>query len=145
MQELQRRVVGCSLFSYQKYSEVGSCNSKICLICLESFRNYFKLKTGFSDVFRRYRKKPLAMSKLSFVTPKDRNTLPLVSLKKVILKNFSKFTRKHLCQSLFFNIPILKNICERAPLKRVLQYIKIIQYAAKYSRMDRVKFVEGSL
>ena len=32
-----------------------------------------------------------------------RNSRPKVFCKKDILKNFGKFTRKHLCQSLFFN------------------------------------------
>ena len=33
----------------------------------------------------------------------DRNSLPEVFCKKGILGNFSKFTGKHLCQSLFLN------------------------------------------
>ena len=34
---------------------------------------------------------------------KVRNSLPEVFCRKVDLKNVSKFTRKHLCQSLFLN------------------------------------------
>ena len=34
---------------------------------------------------------------------KNRKTSPLVFCKKVVLKNFLKFTRKNLYQSLFFN------------------------------------------
>ena len=37
------------------------------------------------------------------LSTKVRNSRPNVFSKKVILKNFAKFTRKHLCQSLFFN------------------------------------------
>ena len=33
----------------------------------------------------------------------DRNSLPEVFCKKGVLRNFSKFTGKHLCQSLFLN------------------------------------------
>ena len=35
--------------------------------------------------------------------PFYRSTRPEVFCKKGVLKNFSKFTGKHLCQSLFFN------------------------------------------
>ena len=34
---------------------------------------------------------------------KDRSSLPEVFCKKGVLRNFAKFTGKHLCQSLFFN------------------------------------------
>ena len=34
---------------------------------------------------------------------KDRSSRPEVFCEKVVLKNFGKLTRKHLCQSLFFN------------------------------------------
>ena len=34
---------------------------------------------------------------------RDRSSRPEVFCKKVVLRNFSKFTGKHLCQSLFFN------------------------------------------
>ena len=34
---------------------------------------------------------------------KNRNSHPRFSLKKCVLKNFAKFTGKHLCQNLFFN------------------------------------------
>ena len=34
----------------------------------------------------------------------DRCSRPEVFCKKGILRNFAKFTGKHLCQSLFFNI-----------------------------------------
>ena len=33
----------------------------------------------------------------------DRSSRPDVFCKKGVLKNFAKFTEKHLCQSLFFN------------------------------------------
>ena len=33
----------------------------------------------------------------------SRSTRPEVLCKKEVLRNFSKFTGKHLCQSLFFN------------------------------------------
>ena len=39
-------------------------------------------------------------------TPKEtnhRSSRPEVFYKKVVFKNFGKFTEKHLCQSLFFN------------------------------------------
>ena len=32
-----------------------------------------------------------------------RSSLPVVFCKKITLRNFAKFTGKHLCQSLFFN------------------------------------------
>ena len=32
-----------------------------------------------------------------------RSSRPYVSVKKMFIKNFTKFTGKHLCQSLFFN------------------------------------------
>ena len=34
---------------------------------------------------------------------KDRSSRPEVFCKKIVLRNFAKFTGKHLCQSLFFN------------------------------------------
>ena len=33
----------------------------------------------------------------------DRSSRPVVFCKKVVLRNFAKFTGKHLCQYLFFN------------------------------------------
>ena len=41
----------------------------------------------------------------------DRSSDHRCSIKIGILKNFSKFTRKHLCQSLFFNKVYLKRDC----------------------------------
>ena len=37
------------------------------------------------------------------LSTKVRSSCPNVFSKKVILKNFAKFTGKHLCQSVFFN------------------------------------------
>ena len=38
-----------------------------------------------------------------WILNRDRNSRPEVFCKKGVLKNFAKFSRKHLCQSLFFN------------------------------------------
>ena len=43
------------------------------------------------------------MSKFDIQSTNDRNSRPEVFCKKVVLRNFAKFTGKHLCQSLFFN------------------------------------------
>ena len=77
-------------------------------------------------------------------TTKKRSSHPRCFIKKGVLKNFAKFTRKFLCPSLFYNkiaglatllkkrlwhsfpvnfakflrIPILENICERLLLKK---------------------------
>ena len=38
-----------------------------------------------------------------FNMTKNRSSHPEVFCKRVVLRNFAKFTRKHLCQSLFIN------------------------------------------
>ena len=40
----------------------------------------------------------------------SRNSPPVVSCEKGVLKNFAKFTRKHLWQSLFFNKAAVKRV-----------------------------------
>ena len=40
---------------------------------------------------------------LDFIVIVDRSSSPEVICKKGVLRNFAKFTGKHLCQSLFFN------------------------------------------
>ena len=69
-------------------------------------------KEVFSDIFRGYRKRPVARNglscsvlcciyfKLKVKTP-NKNSHTRCSVKKDVLKNFVKFTGKHLCQSLF--------------------------------------------
>ena len=44
------------------------------------------------------------------------------SVRKGVLKNFPKFTGKHLCQSLFFKIPFLKNTSWLLPLKFIKDF-----------------------
>ena len=68
-------------------------------------------KEVFSDIFRGYRKRPVARNglscsvlcciyfKLKVKTP-NKNSHKRCSVKKDVLKNFAKFTGKHLCQSL---------------------------------------------
>ena len=41
--------------------------------------------------------------KTSFLHKRDRSTRPEVFCKNGVLRNFAKFTGKHLCQNLFFN------------------------------------------
>ena len=70
---------------------------------VETFKNYASYIHTFSltDNFRNSRKKGKKEKKLSF-----RSSLPEMFYKKVVLKNFAKFTGKHLCQtgqSLSFN------------------------------------------
>ena len=38
------------------------------------------------------------------------NSPPVLYCEKGVLKNFAKFTRKHLCQSLFFNKAAVKRV-----------------------------------
>ena len=61
---------------------------------------------------------------------KSRSSRPVVFCKKGVLKNFVKFTGKHLPWSLFFakllRTPTLKNICERLLLK--IMFIPIQMY-----------------
>ena len=45
----------------------------------------------------------LCMSCLFYYFRKDRSSQRMCSVRKDVLRNFSKFTGKHLCQSLFFN------------------------------------------
>ena len=47
---------------------------------------------------------------LSFVQFKKREKLQRCSMKKGVLRNLTKFTGKHLCQSLFFN-----NVADLSP------------------------------
>ena len=47
--------------------------------------------------------KLLSYQAIKFITGQDRSSPPEVYCKRVVLKNFPKFTRKHLCQSLFFD------------------------------------------
>ena len=52
------------------------------------------------------------------ITSTCRNSRTEVSYKKSVLRNFANFTRKHLCQSLFFNkVPGLRHIffCRTPP------------------------------
>ena len=44
---------------------------------------------------------------------------PKVSCKKVVLKDFTKFTGKHLCQSLFFNKVWIKNFLKKEKVAQV--------------------------
>ena len=86
-------------------------------------------------------------------TTKKRNSHRRCFIKKGVLKNFAKFTRKFLCPSLFYNkiaglatllkkrlwhsfpvnfakflrIPILENICERLLLKKYKFFISLRQ------------------
>ena len=86
-------------------------------------------------------------------TTKKRSSHPRCFIKKGVLKNFAKFTRKFLCPSLFYNkiaglatllkkrlwhsfpvnfakflrIPILENICERLLLKKSKFFISLRQ------------------
>ena len=55
-------------------------------------------------VFREYRKRPV----------KNKSSHQRCSLKKVVLRNLTKFTGKHLCQGLFFNEETLTQVfsCE---------------------------------
>ena len=46
---------------------------------------------------------PVLLNKESQVEPLRRSSRPEVFSKKGVLRNFAKFTGKHLCQSLFFN------------------------------------------
>ena len=46
---------------------------------------------------------PVLLNKESQVEPLRRSSRPEVFSKKGVLRNFAKFTEKHLCQSLFFN------------------------------------------
>ena len=43
------------------------------------------------------------LTKTSFPHERDRSSCPEVFCKKDVLRNFAKFTGKHLCQSLYFN------------------------------------------
>ena len=49
----------------------------------------------------------------------NRSTRPKVFCKKGVLKNFAKFTGKHMCQSLFFNkISLFFNLFKKRPRNR---------------------------
>ena len=41
--------------------------------------------------------------RICFRQAANRSSCPEVFCKKVVLRNFAKFTGKHLCQSVFFN------------------------------------------
>ena len=74
----------CACLKVESYTEAekSACwkpaLSINCATILESLNNYFRLK-------------------------KRRSSRPEVFCKKVVLRNFRKFTGKHLCQSLFLN------------------------------------------
>ena len=55
---------------------------------LKSVHEHFREKSSFIDVA---------------AIVKNRSSHPRCSVKKGVLRNFAKFTGKHLCQSLFFN------------------------------------------
>ena len=54
-------------------------------------------------------------------TLRDRNNHQRYSMKKVVLRNFAKFTGKHLCQSLFLN----KIASLRSPCSKHAQNLKV--------------------
>ena len=54
----------------------------------------------FESILTAFLKKNMQYMKKSFVS--DRSSRPKVFCKKGVLRNFTKFTGKHLCQSLFF-------------------------------------------
>ena len=79
------------------------CNKMFLLTYVMPLFFLYSLKTEnlwFSHVFRGCRKRPVAWNELTGNTQKQ---YPEVFCKKNFLKNFSKFTEKHLCQSLFSN------------------------------------------
>ena len=61
---------------------------------------------------------PVLLNKESQVEPLRRSSRPEVFSKKGVLRNFAKFTGKHLCQSLFFNK--VANLRSAALLKKRL-------------------------
>ena len=46
-----------------------------------------------------------------------RNSHPKVFCKKVVLRNFTKFTGKHLCQSLFLTALVAASVCNVVKIK----------------------------
>ena len=71
------------------------------LSCENSER--LKALTSFSKYHHRCLTSSLFVSALKLVLHALQKQPPEVFYKKCILKNFAKFTGKHLCQSLFFN------------------------------------------
>ena len=55
-----------------------------------------------------------------FSTITNRNSHRRCSIKKGVLKNFAKFTGKHLCQSLFFNNTFFNNFIKKETVAQVL-------------------------
>ena len=68
----------------------------------------------------------------------DRSTRPEVFSKKGVLRNFTKFTGKHLCQNLFFNkFAGLRQRCYRTPLLAASEFNNFIQSnAAKIKKVS---------
>ena len=67
-------------------------------------------------------------SKVSIFFKTYRGSRPEVFSKKGVLRNFTKFTGKHLCQNLFFNkFAGLRQRCYRTPLVAASEFNNFIQ------------------
>ena len=77
----------------------------------------------------------------------DRSSHQRCSIKKkAVLKNFAKFTGKHLCQRPFFNKVAGTALISSKLRKSIIQWLTLKwKYETRYSRMDQVKFVEDNL
>ena len=73
---------------------------------LAQSQSAYRKSRSTTDIIRAHRwiiAKTQMQNRTIYVTGMDRSSHQRCSIKKGVLRNFTKFTGKHLCQSLFFN------------------------------------------